>query len=286
MKRRTFITLLGSAAAWPLAAGAEQGRRMRRIGIVMPYRKDDSDYGERVRVFRQELAQLGWTEGINVEFDERWTSDNMELVQANAASLVDSKPDAIVAIGGRVIPILMQRTRSIPIVIPGAFDAVADGYVASLARPGGNVTGFTFFEVSVIGKMLEMLKQLAANASLVALIYNPDNPNTVLYRRWFEDFSGRLSVEPIDVPIHALSDIENALARLPAPQRTAAFFAPDITINALRGEVIELVARRRLPAIYHDPIFAKSGGFSFYGADRNELFRGAARYVDPRGKTR
>jgi putative ABC transport system substrate-binding protein len=280
MKRREFIAGLAAVAGWPIAARSEQAHRVRRVGIVMPYRKGDSEYEERVQTFRQEMAHLGWSEGLNVEFDERWTTDNMEAVRTNAASLVASRPDAIVATGGRVIPILMERTSTIPIVVPGAGDAVASGYAASLARPGGNVTGFSFFESTVIGKMLDMLKQIAPDTSRVGLIYNPDNPNTVLYRRWFGESSSHLFFEAIDLPIHGLADIESAISRLEPAHTSAAFFPPDITINALRADVTALVARRRLPAIYSDQVFPRAGGLAFYGADRTELFRSAARYVD------
>jgi ABC-type uncharacterized transport system substrate-binding protein len=162
MKRREFITLLGgTAVAWPLPARAQHGKRVRRIGILMPYPPTDREYQSRVDMFRKELQRLGWTRGDNIEFDERWTTDNMDLVRANAANLVELKPDVIVAIGGRVIPVLLQITRAVPIVIPGAPDPVGVGWVKSLAQPGGNITGFTQFEFSMFGKLLDLLKQLA-----------------------------------------------------------------------------------------------------------------------------
>src|ERR1700724_1016731 len=139
MQRRAFITLLGGgAAAWPLAARAQQSDRMRRIGVLMPYPPSDTEWKSRVGALQQELQRLGWTRGRNIEFDERWTTDAMDLVRANAANLVELKPDAIVAVGGRVIPVLMQLTRSIPIVIPGGVDPVGRGWAESMARPGGN----------------------------------------------------------------------------------------------------------------------------------------------------
>ena len=184
LQRREFITLLGgAAAAWPIAARAQQGERMRRIGIIMPYAEGDTEYGARVRALRQELARLGWTEGANVQFDERWTTDNMDRVRANAASLMASNPDVVVATGGRVVPVLMRLSRSIPIVLPTSIDPVGIGWVESLARPGGNVTGFTVLELSMFGKTLEILKQIAPTTTRVGLIYNPDNPNSVVYSR-------------------------------------------------------------------------------------------------------
>jgi putative ABC transport system substrate-binding protein len=281
MRRRQFITLFGaSAATWPLAARAQQPQGMRRVGILMPFPKTDVEYEIRVRAFRQELAKLGWTEGGNVQFDERWTTDNMDRVRAEATSLMASNPDAVIATGGRVIPILMQLSRSIPIVVASASDPVGVGWVKSLARPGGNVTGFTFLELSMFGKMLETLKQIAPAAVRVAFMYNPDNPNTVYFRRAFETAIGPLAIEPVLLPIHGLADIERTLADLADRSDTAVFFPPDITLQALRGEVVGLVARHRLPAIYSDPAFPKIGGLAFYGADRLDLFRRTAGYVD------
>jgi putative ABC transport system substrate-binding protein len=288
VKRREFITLLGGAAVapsllWPLAARAvraQQLQGMRRVGILMPFPKTDSEYEIRVRGFRQELAKLGWTEGKNVQFDERWTTDNMDRVRAEAASLMASNPDAVIATGGRVIPILMQLSRSIPIVVPTASDPVGVGWIESLARPGGNVTGFAFLELSMFGKMLETLKQVAPSTVRVAFLYNPDNPNTVYFRRSFETAIGPLAVEPVIVPIHELAEVERTLAGLADRSNAAVFFPPDVTLQALRAEVVALVARHRLPAIYSDPAFPKIGGLAFYGADRLDLFRRTAGYVD------
>jgi putative ABC transport system substrate-binding protein len=283
MRRREFITFLGGAASslhWPLAARAQQAGRMRRVGIVMPFPKGDAENGARVLALRQELGKLGWTDGGNIQFDERWTTDNMDLVRAEAASLMASNPDVVVAIGGRVVPILMQLSRTIPIVVPGAGDPVAIGWVTSLARPGGNVTGFTFLELSILGKLLETLKQIAPAIARVLLIYNPDNPSSAVYRRTFEALAGPLAVEPIAVPVHGLADIDSAVARSADRQDTGVLFLPDVTVNALRDAVVTLLARRRLPAIYPDPVFVKIGGLAFYGADRLDLYRRSAGYVD------
>jgi putative tryptophan/tyrosine transport system substrate-binding protein len=214
MRRREFIAGLSGAAVWSVAARAQQVPRLRRIGILMPFPPSDSEWQSRVGALRQELQRLGWTRGGNIEFDERWTTDNMDLVRANAANLVELKSDAIVALGSRVIPVLRQLTRTIPIIIPGGADAVGEGYVESLARPGGNVTGFAIMEFSVFGKILETLKQLAPATSRVAMIYNPDNPSTVQFRRLFESFASPLSVQPIIAPIQSIADIERAIEAL------------------------------------------------------------------------
>jgi putative tryptophan/tyrosine transport system substrate-binding protein len=281
MRRRDFITLLGgAAAAWPLAARAQQPGRVRRVGILMPYPKGDSEHEARVRAFKQELAKLGWTDGANVRFDEHWTTDNMDMVRSHAASVVASNPDIIVTTGGRVVPVFMRLTRSIPMVLPSASDPVGVGYAQSLAHPGGNVTGFTALELSILGKSLEILKQIAPATVRVALIYNPDNPNSVVYRRISEAASAPLAIEPIDLPIHGMADIDRAVASLAERGNSGIFFLPDLTISALRDDVVGLVARRRVPAIYSEPFFVKLGGLAFYGADRMEGFRRSAGYVD------
>ena len=279
--RRRFVRLLGgAAAAWPLAAQAQQDERVRRVGIVMPYPRGDSENEARVRAFKQELAKLGWTDGGNIRFDERWTTDDMSRVWAEAASLMASNPDVVVATGGRVVPVLMQLSRSIPIVLPGVSDPVGVGWVQSLAHPGGNVTGFTSLELSTLGKSLEILKQIAPAVVRVALIYNPDNPNSVHYRRVSEAASAPLAIEVIDHPVHGLADIDRAVTNLADRGNSGIFFLPDLTTNALRDDVVGLVARRRVPAIYSEPFFVKLGGLAFYGADRLEGFRRSAGYVD------
>ena len=280
MKRRAFITLLGGTAAWPLAARAQQRERVRRVAIVMPYAKGDSEHEARVRAFKQELAKLGWTDGSNIRFDEHWTTDNMDIVRTHAADVVASNPDIIVTIGGRVVPVFMRLTRFIPVVLPYASDPVGVGYAQSLAHPGGNVTGFTSFELSMLGKSLEILKQIAPAIVRVALIYNPDNPNTAYYRRISEAASAPLALEVIDLPIHTLADIDRAVTNLADRGNSGIFFLPDLTTNALRDDVVGLVGRRRVPAIYSEPFFVKLGGLVFYGPDRMEGFRGTAGYVD------
>jgi putative tryptophan/tyrosine transport system substrate-binding protein len=281
MRRRDFLGVLGgAAAAWPRLARAQQALRLRRIGILMPFPPSDSEWQSRVGTLRQELQRLGWTRGGNIEFDERWTTDNMDLVRTNAANLVELKPDAIVAVGGRVIPVLMQLTRSIPIILPGAVDAVGEGFIKSLAQPGGNVTGFAVMEFSIFGKFLETLKQIAPETSRVAIIYNPDNPSTVQFGHLFESFAVPLSIQPIIAPIHTIADIERAIEALAEQPNGGVFFPPDFTTLALRDQVTAIVARLRLPAIYSDRLFVTSGGLISYDADRTEIWRRTASYID------
>jgi putative ABC transport system substrate-binding protein len=258
LERRQFITLLsGAAVAWPLAARAQQSERVRRIGILMPFPPTNAEMQARLRAFREELRKRGWAIGINAQFDERWTSDNMDLIRSAAANLIELNPDVILAVGARVIPILMELTRSIPIVAPSGADPIARGYAESLARPGGNVTGFATMELSIVGKMLQTLKEIAPDLAHVSLIYNPDNPAGAHFARSFESAAGPLGVEAIIAHIHGLEDIERGVA--------AAAAQP---------------ARHRLPAIYSERVFVTSGGLVSYGTDRIEMYRRAASYVD------
>jgi putative ABC transport system substrate-binding protein len=281
MRRRDFIkTIAGSAAGWPLAARAQREGRVRRVGILMPYAKGDADNEARVQALKQKLADLGWVQGRNIQFDERWTTDNMDAVRSQAASLMASNPDVVVAAGGRVIPVLMELSSSIPIVVPGAGDPVRWGYAKSLARPGGNVTGFALLELSMLGKSIEILKQIAPGVARVALIYNPDNPASAIYRQEAEEASGPFGIKPIAAPIHGLDDIDRAVASLGDGRNSGVYFLSDVTTLGLRKEIVELVARHAVPAMYSDASFVKIGGLVFYGVDRTELFRASASYVD------
>ena len=281
MRRREVITLLGGAAvAWPLAARGQQAGRIRHVAILMPYPPSEVEYQARVQAFRQELGKLGWTSGVNVQFDERWTTDNLELVRANAAGLLELKPDAVVAVGGRVIPVLMRLTRTVPIIVPGGTSPVESGWVENLAKPGGNVTGFSVFELSIIGKLAEALKQIVPGITRVAAIHNPDNPDAALFVRSFQSFAGPLSIEPVVAPIHGLPDIERVVESFADQRNCGIIFLPDITTNALRDEVIPLLARHRVPAVFTERAFVQHGGLASYGSDRIEIFRRAASYVD------
>src|SRR5258705_12763056 len=254
MKRREFISLLGSAAAaWPAVTQAQQKERVRRIGILMPFPKSDAAAQARVRVFRQELARLGWSESGNIQFDERWSTDSMDVLRADAASLVELTPDVILISGDRVIPVVMKLTRSIPIVVAGTSDPIASGAAESLARPGRNVTGFSLVEFSIFGKMLEILKRMAPGISRVGMIYNPDNPVGATYLRWFEPSAGQIGVQPINLPIHDAASIDRAIANMAEQPKGGILSPPDLTANIHRTQIVTVVARHRLPAIYTKP---------------------------------
>jgi putative tryptophan/tyrosine transport system substrate-binding protein len=281
LKRRQFLTLVGgAAAAWPTVARAQQPERVRRIGILMPFPPTNAEMQVSVRAFREELRKRGWMGGLNVQFDERWTSDNMDLIRSAATNLVELAPDAIMAVGARVIPILMELTRSIPIVVPSGADPVAYGYAESLARPGRNVTGFAPLELSVVGKMLQTLKEIAPTVSHISMIYNPDNRAGPFFVRSFESAAGSLGFKPTFAHIHGLADIESAIAAAAAQPDGGIFVPLDVSVLAFAEQTVTLVARHRLPAVYSERAFVKSGGLLYYGADRIELFRSVATYID------
>ena len=193
---------------------------------------------------------------------------------------MELKPDAILAVGGRVIPVLMQLTRSVPIVIPGGVDPVGRGWAESMAHPGGNITGFAVMEPSIIGKMLQTLKEMAPNITRVAIVSNPDNPEAAVLARLFQAAAETLSVEPIVSHVHGIADIERAVASVAAQPNGGIFFPLDLTVSAFMDQTITLVAQHRLPAIYSDDFAVGRGGLVFYGANRIEIFRGAASYID------
>jgi putative tryptophan/tyrosine transport system substrate-binding protein len=280
MRRRAFIAGLGCAAACPVAIRAQQRERMRRVGILMPYPRSDVESRAYVEALRQDLRKLGWVEGRTIRFDEYWTTDDMDLVRKEAAELIQSKPDVVVATGGRVLPILKQMTQTIPIVFAGTADPVGAGLVDSLARPGGNLTGLSVYEFSVIGKSLDILTKIAPAVSRVALIFNPDNPTTRFFVGSFEDSAGKLGIQPVIAPIHGLPEIDKAIATLAKESNGGLMFAPDVTIAALHDEIVATVARYRLPAVYSEPLLVRSGGLVSYSSDRIDMFRRAAAYID------
>jgi len=281
MRRRTLLGLIGGAAmTWPLGARAQHGERVRRIAILMPYPPGNSEMQERVRAFRQELRKLGWASGVNAQFDERWTGDNMDLIRSAAGNIVELDPDAIFAVGGRTVAVLMTLTRSIPVVSPSGSELVAAGYAQSLARPAGNVTGFAATEFSIIGKMLQTLKEIAPAVARVSTIYNPDNPGGTLAARAFESAARPLGIDPIIAQIHGLADVERALAAAATHPNSGIFVPLDVTLNAFVEQIVATVARHRLPAVYPERIFATTGGLVSYGTDRVELYRSSAIYLD------
>jgi putative tryptophan/tyrosine transport system substrate-binding protein len=282
MKRREFISLIGIAAGWPFVTHAQVQRkeRPRRIGILMPLPQSDAASQTRIQLFRQELLRLGWSNGGNVQFDERWSTDDMEKVRADAGSLVELNPGVILTFADRVIPVLMKLTSSIPIVVVATSDPIASGAAESLARPGHNVTGFSLIEFSMFGKMLEILKLMAPGISRVGMLCNPDNPVGVTYLSWFEPSARQLGLQPINLAVHDVAAIESAIAGMAERPNGGILAPPDLTTLIHRTQLIDLAARSGVPAIYAAPLFAEAGGLVSYGPDVLEMFRRAAGYVD------
>jgi len=280
IRRRDFITLLGGAAAWPLAASAQQGERVRRIGVLMALAEDDADDRQRRAAFQQALRELGWNEGGNLRIEYRWYGGDPERARGLAKELLDLKPDVIVATATPALTALALQMRTIPIVFVGVSDPVGQGFVASLARPGGNATGLTFFEFSVIGKMLEVLKQIAPGMSRVALGYKPDALSNAPYLRAIEAAAPTLAVELIKAPMRDANEVEATIAATMRQGGSGLMFLPDPFITAHRDLIVGLAARHRVPAIYYQRLFAHAGGLVSYGVDVTDQFRRAAPYVD------
>jgi putative tryptophan/tyrosine transport system substrate-binding protein len=279
MRRRDLIALLGGALALPLPAHPQPERR-RSIAILMPYPEDDSAVRARVAAFRDELRALGWSEGDNLRVLERWATDDLDRVRASAAELVELGPEVIVFTGGRVVPILQQQTRSIPTVFVGISDPLGRGVVASLARPGENITGVALSEYSIVTKLLEILKQLAPNLMRAGLVFNPENPSSVYFQRHFETAAQALAIEPAILPVRDATEFERAIETFARRPRGGLVFPSDLTLLAHRDAVAALASRYRLPAVYSDRVIAAAGGLASYSADRTEMFRRAASYVD------
>jgi putative tryptophan/tyrosine transport system substrate-binding protein len=281
MRRREFITLLGGAAvAWPFAARAQQGERMRRIGIVTVFSESDPEGQSRLRVLVQRLGELGWTEGRNLHIDYRWGAAERGRVRALAQELIALQPDMIVAGGGPAAFATWQATRSVPVVFVQVVDPVALGIVASLARPGGNLTGFTHFESAIVGKWLEALKEIAPGMSRAAVVFDSDNPASAVYLRAIETVLPSFGVQLTPTGVRDAAEIERAIDFL-APERNGGLIVlPGPATNAHRELIIALAARHRLPAVYPQRYFVQDGGLMSYGVDLPDMYRRTASYVD------
>jgi putative ABC transport system substrate-binding protein len=280
MKRRQFITLLGGAAAWPLAARAQQREKMRRIGVLMTFAADDPTGHARMLAFAQALAQLGWTDGRNVRIDLRWSAGDPERIRRYVAELVALTPDVILAVGSGTTGPLLQATRAVPVVFVQVADPVGAGFVDSLARPGGNATGFTPFEYAISGKWLELLKEIAPEVTRVAVLRNLAVAAGPGQFGAIQASAPSLGLEVRPINMRGAGEIEQAVtafARQPNGGLIAAAGAPTALY---RDVIIPLAARHRLPAIYSDPVLARDGGLIAYGPDRIDQYWRAASYID------
>jgi putative ABC transport system substrate-binding protein len=279
--RREFITLLGGAAAgWPLAARAEQPERMRRIGVLLNNAADDPVAQARMTAFAQELAQLGWIAGRNVKIDSRWPAADNERVRRYAAELVALAPDVIVASSGQVVAALIEATRTVPIVFAGVPDPVGAGFVNSLARPGGNATGFLLFEYGLSGKWLELLKRIAPQTTRVALIRDPIAAAGAAYFGVIQAAAPLLGVEVSPINMRDAGEIERAVAAFAHKPNGGLIVSGAPPMLAHRDLMVALAARHKLPAVYTTRIFVTGGGLISYGPDLVDQYRRAAGYVD------
>jgi putative ABC transport system substrate-binding protein len=287
MKRREFITLLGGAtAAWSLAARAQQADRVRRIGVLMGYAERDPEAQAHIAAFREELQKLGWIQGRNAQIDTCWAApDDAESRQRCAKEIVALQPDVILSDTTPTTAALLQQTRTIPIVFAIVTDPIGSGFVASFARPGGNVTGFTFrertMEPTMADKWLQLLKEIAPRVVRVAMLFNPESATYADY--WLNPFKAAapsFAVEAIAAPVRDTFELEPVIAAQARQPNGGLIAMPDSFNDAHRVEITSLAARYRLPAVYPFRFFAEAGGLLSYGLDRSDNFRRAAIYVD------
>jgi putative ABC transport system substrate-binding protein len=281
MTRREFITLLGSAAAaWPLAARAQQGERMRRIGVLMW--GDENDPGQKalLSAFIQGLSELGWTDGRKVRMDLRWHGSDINRIRAVAQELVGLQPHVILASSTPATVALQRETGTIPIVFMGVSDPVASGIVARLDRPGGNITGFAILEAPLGGKWLELLSEIAPGLKRAAIMFDPDTAPVSVYMPSFETAARSLRAVPIIAPVHSDVEIETAIIDLGREPGGGLVVMPDISMSVHRAPIISAAARNNVPAVYPFSYFARDGGLLSYGVDLVDTYRRAAFYVD------
>jgi putative ABC transport system substrate-binding protein len=281
MRRRDFITLLGGAVtAWPLAARAQQGERMRRIGVFFPGAADDPEYQARNAAFLQGLGELGWTVGRNVRIDTRWGAGDPANIPKLAVELAALAPDVILAAGGAVTGPLLQATRTVPIVFTIVPDPVGAGFVDSLSRPGGNATGFINFEYSISAKWLELLKQIAPRVARVAVLRDPAIPQGIGQFGAVQSAAPSLGVEVSPVNVRDAGEIERAIAAFAGSSNGGLIVTGSPLAVVHRDLIITLAARHKLSAVYFQRFFVNAGGLISYGPDYFDQFRRAAGYVD------
>jgi putative ABC transport system substrate-binding protein len=278
MRRREFILALGGAAAWPIAARA-QGEKVRSIGVLMPTAANDADYQPWVGAFLQELSQLGWTIGRNVRIDTRWATTDADI-RKHAAELAALAPDVIVAHGSNAVGALLQATRTVPVVFPVINDPVAAGFIDSLARPGGNATGFMLFENSITGKWLELLKQIAPGVKHVAVLGDPTIATGPAQFSVIQAVAPSLGVDAKRVNTRDAAEIERAITAFASTSDGGLIVTPGLPAQLHRALIIRLAARHKLPAVYFERYFVAAGGLVSYGPDRIDMYRRAAGYVD------
>jgi len=278
MKRRSFLAALGGAAAWPLAARAQQGERLRHIGVISP--NNDPPAQARHAAFFQGLQQLGWIEGRNVHIDVRWSAGNAAEIRRHVAELVALAPDVILASGGATPGPLLQATRTVPIVFVIVPDPVGSGYVKRLSRPGGNATGFMMFEYSLCGKWLELLKEIAPGVTQAAVLRDPTIIAGIGQFAVIQSVAGSVGVDVIPVNLGDAAELERELGAFAQSPNGGLILTASPLSAVHRDLIITLAARHKLPAVYQDRAYAAAGGLISYGAVWVDQYRRAAGYVD------
>src|SRR6266496_1689954 len=282
MRRREFISLVGgAAAAWPLAARAQQSERMRRIGVLMAVPEHDPEYQAYIGTFRAGLQKLGWTEGRNIQIDYRWGADDLEAMQRVAKDLVALQPDLILTQNTPTTAATLHQTRAIPILFANCAGPGGSGFVATLPRPGGNVTGFITMEPTMAGKLLELLKEIAPRVNRVAALFNPATATFAdIYLPPFTAAAASLGVEAIGEPLHDVSELEAVVVAQAREPNGGLIAMPDSFLTVHRVEITSLSARYRLPAVYPFRFFAELGGLLSYGNNQLDNYPRAAIYAD------
>jgi ABC-type uncharacterized transport system substrate-binding protein len=279
VRRRDFIAILGTAAAWPSVAVRAQ-ERTRHIGVLLPAAADDSRFQSFFGAFLQELARLGWTDGRNVRIDTRWTSANAVEIRKHARELAELAPEVVLAHGDSTVGPLLQATRNVPVVFPVVADPVGAGYVESLARPGGNATGFLSFEYSLGAKWLELVKEIAPNITRVAVLRDPTLAAGTGQFGVIQAVGQALKVEVNPVSMRDADEIERGVTAFARSPNGALIVTASGLANIHRDLMVTLAARHKLPAVYYERFFAAAGGLISYGPDYVHQFRRAAGYVD------
>jgi putative ABC transport system substrate-binding protein len=280
VKRREFIALLGASAAWPLAARAQQGGGMRRIGVLIQVAEGDPQARIEVAAFLRGLHELGWSEGHNLRIDTRWGGGDADRIRQYAAELVALAPEVVLAPGGTVVGALQQASRTVPIVFVTVTDPVGRGYIASLAQPLGNATGFTSFEYGMGGKWLEVLKEIAPRVTRAAVLRDPVITAGIGYLGAIHALAPSIGVQVTPVDVRHTSDIERAVAAFARTPNGGLIVTADPAAIAHREAIITLAARHRLPAVYPYRHFVADGGLMSYGIESADQYRQAAGYVD------
>jgi putative ABC transport system substrate-binding protein len=280
MKRREFITLLGGAAAWPVAASAQQVERVRRIGVLLPAAENDPEFQSRLTAFQQALRELGWTIGSNVRLEIRWATPDTAKVRQQATELVALAPDVILATGGSSMAPLQQATRMLPIVFVQVPDPVAAGFVDSLARPGGNATGFTQYEYGVGAKLLELLKEIRPGVTRAIVLRDPATPDGIGQFAAIQAVGPSLGVELRPIGVREPVEIERAVTTISRGSGNGLIVTASGFAIRHRELIITLAAKHRLPAIYPYRFFVIDGGLISYGPNSIDPYRRAAGYID------